>query len=235
MRQPKPLRHTPDRPRNTPGSPLYGYKGPEPATVALGLPIGDFKPMIECVYGILQCMPFFARPIDYCGCSLVNEARNRIAHKFLHNHERNLEWLFWIDSDIGFTTQDWCYMTDTDEPLVVAPYAKKSFDNTRVDTGFGFVKVHRKVFNAIAALLNEDGSERVPRFFHSGELHVDYFPVGATGNGQWCGEDAGFFAWAGIAGFPYRIEERCDLIHYGRHGYRLRRGTEHPLDLPRLI
>lgn len=210
----------PQDPRGTPGNPLYGYHGPDPSTVALCLPIGDFKPDIEYVTGIMQCMPFFARPIFYCGCSLVGEARNRVAHKFLNTYEK-FEWAVWIDSDIGFTPRDWCYLMEGDNPLVVAPYAKKNHEDVRIETGFGFVKVHRKVFEAIANLQNEDGSERVARFFLAGEMHLDFFPCGATGNGQWVGEDAGFFAWAGLAGFAPRLEERCDLTHFGRHGYKL--------------
>lgn len=224
-RQPKPLRHTPDRPRNNPRSPLYGYPGPDPATVALCLPIGDFKPDWSYVTGILQCFPFFARPITYAGCSFIPEARNRIAHMFLNKYEKNLEWMVWIDSDIGFTPQDWCYLMSGNDPLVLAPYSKKNDEGVAVTTGFGFVKVHRKVFDAIANLLNDDGSERASRFFLAGELHVDFFPGGATGDCRWCGEDEGFFALAGVAGFPARLETRCDLVHYGRHGYRLRRGT----------
>lgn len=205
-----------------PGHPLHGYRGPNPASVALCLPVGDFKPDVAYMMGVLQCMPFFARPIVYAGCSLVMEARNRLAHKFLHEYE-SFEWSVWIDSDIGFTPQDWCYLMEGDDPLVVAPYSKKNFDNTPVTTGFGFVKVHRKVFEAIEALTTEDGQDRVPRFFLGGEMMVDYFPAGASGNAQWIGEDNGFLNWAGIAGFPARSEPRCDLVHYGRHGFKLPR------------
>jgi len=209
--------------------PLFGYPGPDPRTVALGLPIGDFKPDWAYVTGILQCFPFFARPITYAGCSMVMEARNLIAHKFLHKYEPELEWLVWIDSDIGFTPTDWCLLMGNDDPLVVAPYSKKNFEGVAVTTGFGFVKVHRRVFEAIANLLTEDGAERVPRFFHPGEpgqILIDYFPAGATASGQWIGEDQGFLNWAAIAGYTYRNEWRCDLTHYGRHGYKL--GLEHP-------
>lgn len=172
------------------------------------------------MFGIMQCMPFFARPIVYCGCSLANEARNRLAHKFLHEYEK-FEWAIWIDADIGFTPQDWLYLVDNNDPLVVAPYSKKNQEGVEVTTGFGFVKVHRKVFEAIAALLTDEGAERVPRFFHSGEMHIDYFSCGASGNGDWIGEDAGFLAWAAMAGFMYRNERRCDLTHFGRYGYKL--------------
>lgn len=211
-----------------PGHPLHGYPGPPPWTVAICMPIADFKPDWACVTGILTCFPFFARPITYCGCSLVPEARNLLAHKFLHKYEKSLEWSLWIDSDIGFTPQDWCYMFDTNEPLVIAPYSKKNFDGTSIETGFGFVKVHRKVFDAVAALTAVDGkTELVPRFQHlqhPGERHVDYFTSGAMPNEKWVGEDAGFLAWANMAGFPARLEERCDLTHYGRHGYKLNPG-----------
>lgn len=205
-----------------PDHPLYGYTGPDPSTVALCLPIADFKPDIECVTGIMRCMPFFARPIFYCGCSAVNEARNRIAHKFLHGYEP-FEWAVWIDSDIGFSPSDWCALMAGDDPFVLAPYSKKNLEGVRVETGFGFVKVHRKVFEAIASLTDDDGAERVPRFFLGGELMVDFFPTGATRSSDWLGEDDGFITWARLAGYPPRLEEKCDLTHFGRHGFKLPR------------
>lgn len=206
------------------GHPLRGYPGPDPATVALCMPIGDFKPDIECVHGMMQCAPFYKRPMNWCGCSAVNEARNRIAHNFLNAPEQ-FEWAVWVDSDIGFKAQDWIYLIEGDDPFVIAPYSKKSLEGVRVETGFGFVKVHRKVFQAIHDLVDDEGRERALRFFLNGELMVDYFPCGATGNGNFLGEDDGFIMWAGLAGFTPRIEERCELVHYGRHGFRLRRGT----------
>lgn len=214
--------------RQHPDHPLHGYPGPDPATVAICWPIGDFKPFIQCVNGVMQCMPFYARPIEYSGCSLVAEARNRLAHLFLHKFESNLRWSVWLDADIGFTPQDWVYLMEGDDPFVIAPYSKKNFDGTVVDTGFGFTKVHRKVFEAIAQLQTEDGKPRAERFYHPSvpnEIHIDYFPSGALGGMKWCGEDAGFIAWATIAGFPPKLETRCELTHWGIHGFKIARDT----------
>lgn len=200
---------------------LAGYPGPDPRKVAVLLPVGDFRIDIECIMGVMRCMPFFARPIVFGGCSLVNEARNQLAHGFLNSFEK-FDWAVWIDSDIAFTPEDWCaLMDDSKSPFVVGAYPKKNEELTRVTTGFGFVKVHRKVFEAIADLKTDEGAERVPRFYRHGQLMIDYFPTGASGDANWLGEDDGFIAWARLAGYPPRPEPRVKLVHYGRHGYRL--------------
>jgi hypothetical protein len=211
------------------GHPLHKYPGPDPRTVALCLPIGDFKPDWAYVTGILQCFPFFARPITYAGCSLVTEARNQIAHAFLHEHER-FDWAVWIDSDIGFTPQDWIYLMSNPAPVVVAPYAKKTmYEHMPVRTGFGFAKVHRKVFEAIAALKDPDGNSYAREFVIRGKQMRDYFPAGVAGDGSWVGEDSGFLSLAAMAGFSYVEEWLCDVTHYGRHGFKLQREQLRPI------
>ena len=206
--------------RTLPPPALRGYRGPDPRTVGVAVPIMDYKPDIVTVMGLMQCAPYFCQPIFHCGSSAINLARNLIAHSFLNTH-KHLQWLVWIDADIGFTPEDWCALMDTDEPLVRGAYYKKRYPAQDAGAGFGFVKTHRRVFEAIAGLSDENGAERVGRFFMDGELTIDFFPTGCTPNGQWAGEDQGFFSWAGIAGFPARIEPRCHLIHYGRAGYPL--------------
>jgi hypothetical protein len=200
------------------GADLPDYLGPPRHTVAVGLPIGDFKPDIACMSGLMQCMPFYERPIFWAGMSNVLLARNEIAHIFVEQMPQ-YEWLVMIDADIQFTVRDWCLLMEGDDKVVIAEYARKIIGEPPVEFGLGFTRVHRSVFEACKELKADDGTERLNRFYHRGQMMVDYFPSGALESGRWIGEDQGFFMWVGLAGFTPRIEKRTRLGHVGRFVY----------------
>lgn len=113
---------------------------------------------------------------------------------------------------------------DEADALVSAEYSYKTDELRPCRLGFGFVRIHRSVFEAIRELKHEDGSPRTWQFNAQGQTYTDFFPQGAlfsqlVPSASWTGEDHGFFALARIAGFVPRIEKRTQLFHIGRKAY----------------
>lgn len=110
------------------------------------------------------------------------------------------------------------------DAIVCAEYSYKDDALTPCSGGLGFTRIHRSVFEAIRDLKHEDGTPRTWQFQSGGQLCCDFFPCGAlfsqiVPSAQWTGEDHGFFALAGLAGFRPRIEKRTQLFHVGRKAY----------------
>lgn len=186
--------------------------------VLVAIPSYDSRIEAACVAGLMQCLPFYERPFFWCGMSNIALARNEIAHLFVEKFT-NYEWLMMVDSDTGFTADDWRLLWEGEEEIVVAEYARKVIGEKPVQFGLGFTRVHRNVFSKIKELKTEDGQERVNRFYHKGNMMVDYYPNGAIQSGRWIGEDQGFFMWAALTESSVRIETRTKLKHVGRFEY----------------
>lgn len=110
------------------------------------------------------------------------------------------------------------------DALVSAEYSYKDDRLAPCRLGLGFTRIHRSVFEAIAALKHENGEPRCWQFQAQGQLLTDYFPCGAlfsqlVPNAQFVGEDHGFFMLAKMAGFIPRIETRTQLFHIGTKAY----------------
>lgn len=172
-----------------------------------------------CVNGMLACAPFYARPLIFAGNSSIALARNEIANIFVESTDA--DWLMWIDADTRFTPDDWNLLWEDGDSvdIVCAEYARKVLGLPPVQFGLGFTRIHRRVFEAIKKLTHEDGAERVNRFYHKGQVYVDYHPNGAMQSGKWIGEDQGFFMWAGLAEAKLRVETRTKLKHVGTLPY----------------
>ncbi|MGH7746202.1 MAG: hypothetical protein ACREQ5_15770 [Candidatus Dormibacteria bacterium] len=183
--------------------------------ILVAIPAYDSRMEISCVSGLMQCIPYYERPFFWCGMSNIALARNEIAHIFVEQFTQ-YDWIMMIDSDTGFTTDDWNLLWEGDEEIVCAEYSRKMLGEPPVQFGLGFTRVHRNVFERIKKLMHEDGSERVNRFYHKGKMMVDYFPNGAIQSGRWIGEDQGFFMWAALTEATLRIETRTHLNHVGR-------------------
>lgn len=186
--------------------------------VAVAIPAYDSRIELACVTGLMQCAPFYDRPIFWAGTSAINLARNEIAHIFVEKMPQ-YDWLVWIDSDTGFSVDDWNLLFEGPEDIVCAEYSRKLLGMPAVQFGLGFTRVHRSVFEKIKDLMHEDGRERVNRFYHRGQMMVDYFPTGAIESGRWIGEDQGFFMWAALTDSSIRMETRTQLKHIGRFEY----------------
>lgn len=197
------------------------YPGPDPSTVALGMPVMDYKPDAHTVMGMMQVVPFIARPLVLGGMSDVALARNCIVHSFMTAPE-NFQWLVFVDADIGFGPIEWCQLMEGDSPLVCGPYARKiEGDNRVVSHGLGFTRISREIFDKLISMNTEDGSPLVRQFMHEGELKCDFFPCGITGQGDLFREDQGFYMLAQMAGYEREVRRHIQLVHYGRKGYTL--------------
>jgi len=186
--------------------------------VLVAIPVYDYKLDLRCVEGLFSCLPYYHRPIFWSGMSNIALARNQIAHTFVEGLT-SYEWLMMIDSDTGFTVEDWQLLWEGEEQIVVAEYARKAIGEKPVQFGLGFTRVHRSVFEKMKELKQDDGSEKLGRFYHKGQMMVDYFPNGAIQSGRWIGEDQGFFMWAAYTESSVRIETRTKLKHIGRFEY----------------
>lgn len=186
--------------------------------ILVAMPVYNSLIDAGCVSGLLSCAPFYERPYIFSGNSSIALARNEITHMFVEKMP-NYEWLMWIDADTRFTPRDWQLLWEGDDKLIVcAEYARKFLGMSPVQFGLGFTRVHRSVYEKIKAL-TLDGEDRVRRFYHKGEMMVDYHPNGALGEGRWIGEDQGFFMWAAACEIPTRLETRTRLVHAGSFGY----------------
>lgn len=161
---------------------------------------------------------------DHLRESSVSTARDTVVHQF---RKTDLEWLMWIDSDIGFTRQDWAYMMEEQngELAVCAEYLKKTQDLSVevAQFGLGFARIHRSVFDSLEMLTRENGEPRLLRYRNripvGDELRVEeiteFHPVGVGLDGRRCHEDHCFWMMVMLAQIKIRIETRTKLGHTG--------------------
>lgn len=189
----------------------------DPSSILIAIPAYDGRIDFRLMSGISECLGQFAKVYMAVGVSSPSLARNEIAHHFMENTE--FEWLMCIDSDTAFHRTDWDLLWEGDEEVVIAEYARKLLGEKPVQFGCGFCRIHRSVFERIKELKNDDGQDRVPRFYLKGRMMVDYYPDGALTMGRWIGEDQGFFMWAGEVKSSLRMETRTHLGHVGYFVY----------------
>lgn len=195
--------------------------------VFLATPAMDYKLDVQHVTGLLAVMAASGggiQPYWLCGNSNVADARNQTAHHFMRHTPCTHS--VWVDSDIIYTLQDFEYLMEGDEDIVIAEYARKVVGRQPVDFGMGFVRISRSVFQRLADWMIEAPADESPgqvealnRYMMEGELGVDFFYTGATKDSRWFGEDTGFFHWCAMNGFTRRNERRTRLGHVGRFVY----------------
>ena len=187
--------------------------------VLLIMPTIDHKLWVHNVSSMIPVIAGrFAIPYFHIGQSNVRLARNECAHYFLNHTDCDSS--LWVDADIEYTMQDFAYMMEGDEELVIAPYAKKSLGQPPVDFGMGFVRIDRTVFEKLAAWTDDTGQEMLNRFRHEGEIAVDFFFDGASQDMRWFSEDTGFFHWCSLIDGDLKINVRRELRTRLRHwGY----------------
>lgn len=208
----------------------------DPRTAIIMMPCGDGR-LDSHTAGGLTAARDLVHSVAFINCvSIISLARNHIAHRFTQS---DFEWLVTIDSDIAFQRRDLeillgegpnipggdeatkvqCRDGVFRDALVTAEYARKVSAQEPVRFGFGFNRIHRSVFTALQELTDSEGKEVLWRFFHQGAMYVDYFPCGSQSDGSWMGEDMSFFKFCRMAGITPRIEQRTNLVHFGRHGF----------------
>ena len=198
---------------------------PARANTALCIPTGDHRIDSLCMRGVLESIPQWAGFIEQPGCSHVQLARIKMLHQFMQSP---FEWCVMIDSDVGFTADDFQYLLDCSPNATInefldtarnphvfaanAVYARKDDSGEVIYNGLGFARVHRSVFDVLAQTL-------APHTSVHGVAMIDYFPSGAYPNGQWLTEDAGFWLLCHQIGVDPRRETRTRLKHAGRAVY----------------
>jgi hypothetical protein len=187
-----------------------------PEKIFFGIPSGDRRMDIDCLRACYMMLHNYGGNIYMHASSDVALARNQIARRFMNS---DCTWFMMIDSDIIFTEQDWDFLWEGAEDIVIGPYARKIPGKQPTDFGLGFTRVHRRVFEAIESLQRDDGSELAGRFYLDGEMHVSYFQNGPSGDSMWLGEDKWFLTLCAMTGIPYRTERRCQLQHVGYFMY----------------
>lgn len=185
--------------------------------IFFGIPLSTRMIDYECSMAINRTLAKLGGNVYFhSGISDIALARNIITQRFKLS---DCDWFMMIDSDIIFTDQDWDYLWQGSEDIVTAPYARKIPGTSPANYGLGFTRVHRRVFDAIDNLKNDDGAEYASRFYMDGAMHVNYFPGGVTGDSRWLGEDRGFFTLCAMAQLDHRLETRCQLRHVGSFVY----------------
>jgi hypothetical protein len=192
-----------------------------PQKIMLGLPCGDhrmYAEMVMSLIGVLAGSGGLIQPFWHNGDSNVCHARNEIAHHFLT--ATDCDTLFFWDVDIVATMQEFLYVLDGPEQVVIAPYARKEMGREPVGFGMGFCRIHRSVFDTLNEWTNEDGSEALQRYYITGKgIATHFFYTGSSPEARWYGEDTGFWHFCACNDITQRVERRTQLFHLGLHRY----------------
>ena len=171
--------------------------------------------------------------------SLITQARSKIANFFINNTEH--EYLFFLDSDIGFNSEDVIKLLSYKADIVSGAYPMKIIperycidvlqpehrvgDLVKIGgNGMGFVLIHRNVFINITK--KYPGLKYIPSDYHSDTPHTEaemnnsyhYFAEHRTEN-SFMSEDKSFFHRAQEVGHTIWLDTTIKLNHTGYHIY----------------
>ena len=171
--------------------------------------------------------------------SLITQARSKVANFFINNTEH--EYLFFLDSDIGFNPEDVLKLMAHQVPIVSGAYPMKIIperycvdivqpeerhgDLVKINgNGMGFVLIHRQVFLDIAK--QYPNLKYIPSDYHSDTPHTPaemnnsyhYFAEHQNQNG-FMSEDKSFFHRAQSVGYNIWLDTSIKLSHTGYHIY----------------
>ena len=171
--------------------------------------------------------------------SLITQARSKVANFFINNTEH--EYLFFLDSDIGFNPEDVLKLLAHQVPIVSGAYPMKIIperycvdisqpeqrhgDLVKINgNGMGFVLIHRQVFLDIAK--QYPNLKYIPSDYHSDTPHTEaemnnsyhYFAEHQTPN-SFMSEDKSFFHRAQQVGYNIWLDPTIKLNHTGYHIY----------------
>lgn len=173
--------------------------------------------------------------------SLISQGRSKIANFFVNNTD--YEWLFFLDSDIGFDPADVLRLISHGKTIACAAYPMKTIplrynfniskpeqeqgSLIKIDSmGLGFAVIHRSVFVDIANRYGEelhyipdDGSSNVPHSQEEKSNSYHYF-LEMKNNGSYMAEDISFFARARSVGHSAWLDRDIELCHIGSHVFR---------------
>jgi len=200
--------------------------------IVIGYPCYDSKAEVQAMQTNMQCMFSPNVPvasIQYLnGDSLVTRARNKVVHKFL---QTEYDYLLFIDSDIIYTPQDIIKLRNNEKPICGGVYFKKKLPYSPVcnrsmeqhdhmhkmmETGTGFLMIHREVFESIM--------KAEPEHFYKNDSdeesgdYYDFFRVGVV-DGRYLSEDYYFCHLARKHGYDIWLDTSIYVKHIGRATY----------------
>lgn len=214
-------------------------------TLMIGLPCMGGIVSEKTTLGLFNLGKLLARSNVHHGLftltnsSLITQARSKVANFFVNNTEH--DYLFFLDSDIGFNPEDVVKLMSHQVPIVSGAYPMKTIperycidilqpEQKRGDlikingNGMGFVLIHRQVFLDIAN--KYPGLKYIPSDYHSDTPHTHmemnnsyhYFAEHQTQNG-FMSEDKSFFHRAQQVGYDIWLDTTIKLNHTGYHIY----------------
>lgn len=214
-------------------------------TLMIGLPCGGGTVSEKTTLGLFNLGKVLVRNnihhglLTLANSSLITQARSKIANFFINNTEH--EYLFFLDSDIGFDPNDVIKLMNHNMDIVSAAYPMKIIpsrycvnikqpENRKGDlieiegNGMGFVMIKRKVFLDIAR--QYPGLKYIPSDYHSDTPHTEaefknsyhFFAEHRTQNG-FMSEDHSFFYRAKQVGYNIWLDPTIKLNHTGYHIY----------------
>lgn len=169
--------------------------------------------------------------------SLITQGRSRIANFFINNTDH--EYLFFLDSDIGFNPDDVLGLLSHNVDIVSGAYPMKTIpirycldilqpeqrqgDLIKIGgNGMGFVLIHRNVFLNMAKNFPE--LKYIPSKKDSSypateaEIHNSYHYFMEHKEGQsFMSEDKSFFFRARMLGYDVWLDTSIKLQHVGSH------------------
>ena len=168
---------------------------------------------------------------------MISQGRSKIANFFLNNTDH--EYLFFLDSDIGFEPSSVLKLLNHKKDIVAAPYPMKTIplrynyklvvpEETQGDlvkiehNGMGFVMIHRKVLYHMASAYPElkyypsvdDSNVRPTEEEYHNSYH--YFLEYKHGT-NYMPEDISFFFRARSLGYECWLDKSIKLSHTGSH------------------
>jgi len=169
--------------------------------------------------------------------SLISRGRSRIANFFINNTE--FEYLFFLDSDVGFEADDVLKLLNHNKEMVCGAYPMKTIplkwnftltqppqregDLVAIDKiGIGFSLIHRDVFIRIAKQYpdlkytptNESTTHNPTEQEYDNSYH--YFHEMRQGD-IYLPEDLSFFTRARSVGMQAWMDTSINLCHVGSH------------------
>jgi hypothetical protein len=169
--------------------------------------------------------------------SLISRGRSRIANFFINNTQ--FEYLFFLDSDVGFEADDVLKLLNYNKEMVCGAYPMKTVplkwnftitepkqregDLVAIDKiGIGFSLIHRDVFIRIAKQYpelkyiptNESTTHNPTEQEYDNSYH--YFHEMRHGN-IYLPEDLSFFTRARSVGMQAWMDTSINLCHVGSH------------------
>jgi hypothetical protein len=169
--------------------------------------------------------------------SLITHGRSRIANFFVNNTE--FEYLFCLDADVAFQSEDMLKLYSYQKPIVSASYPMKTlpirhcyelYNPVKLcgslvkigGVGMGFVLIHRSVFEKLNKYYSElkyfPGLNNSNYPITEKEYHNSYhYFAEMNKEGKYLGEDMSFFHRVSDIGYDVWMDTSIELQHIGSH------------------